>query len=73
MKKSKLKCKHCGNTEEFYTKERYKGICECYFRADGKETENGHLYETAEHSLRSKYVFCGECNSKVCKVEALEE
>lgn len=41
MKKSELVCKHCGNTEEFYTKERYKGTCHAYFRTDGKEAENG--------------------------------
>lgn len=73
MKKSELVCKHCGNTEEFYTKERYKGTCHAYFRTDGKEAENGDLYANASHSLTSKFIYCAECDSRVCKVEELEE
>jgi hypothetical protein len=65
MKKSELVCKHCGNTEEFYTKERYKGTCYAYFRTDGQEAENGDLY--------TNFIYCAECDSRVCKVEELEE
>lgn len=66
-----LICPHCGNDIEFYTKERYKGICNFYLRTDNKEADNGEMYSNAEHSLASKFVFCAECNKKVCRVEEL--
>ncbi|RHO23809.1 hypothetical protein [Amedibacterium intestinale] len=67
-----LVCPHCENDKEFYTKESYKGKCKVYFRSDGKETENGSMYEYAEHKLISKFVFCAECDRRVCKVEEIK-
>ena len=68
-----LKCPKCGNTTEFYSKERYKGECDVYFRTDGKDAENGDMYAYAEHSYRSKFIFCAECDAKVGKVDLLED
>ena len=65
----KLKCPKCGNETEFYTKERYSGTCDFYFRTDGKESENTDMYSNAEHKYRSKYIFCAECDSKVRKID----
>ena len=65
----KLKCTKCGNTTEFYKKERYKGTCDYRFRTDGEEAENGDMYDNAVHSLRSKYIFCAMCNAKVKAID----
>jgi len=66
-----LKCSECGNTEEFYTKERYKGTCNHYFRTDKEDAENSDMYAYAEHSYRSKFIFCAECNAKVGTIDIL--
>lgn len=68
-----LKCPKCGNENEFYTKDRYKGTCEVYFRADGELANNSEMYDYAEHSHRSKFVFCADCDARVCKVDELAE
>lgn len=73
LSKEKLVCSHCGNDKEFYTKESYKGKCKTYFRTDGKEAENGSMYEYAKHKLISKFIFCSKCDSRVCKVEEIED
>ena len=65
-------CPRCGNTLKFYTKERYKGECNYYFRTDGQVcSENSEMYDYAEHSYKSKFVFCSECHAKVCTVEEM--
>ena len=71
MKSKKIVCPKCGNALTFYTKEKYKGTCNFYFRTDGKEAENGCMYENATHKLTSQFVFCNECDSKVGKVIGL--
>lgn len=74
MKKSKLKCKHCGNTEEFYTKDIWQGPVACYFRTDGKESErNTDMHNSLHNIYFSKFIYCAECESRVCRVEDLEE
>ncbi len=70
---AELKCTKCGNTMSFYTKERYKGECDVFFNTDGSDAENGDMYAYAEHTYRSKFVFCAECNAKVGKVELVIE
>lgn len=66
-------CPKCGNDTEFYTKERYKGTCKVYFRYDGALTNNSEMYDYAEHSYRSKFVFCAECDARVSKIEEVAE
>lgn len=66
----RLKCHKCGNDKEFYVKERYKGRCSCYFRTDGGESDNDEMYQNADHSLVSKYIYCAECDAKVTKLTA---
>lgn len=68
-----LKCPKCGNETEFYTKERYKGTYEFYFGADGTPTNNTEMYDHADHSYRSKFVFCADCDARVCKIEDVAE
>lgn len=62
-------CEHCGNTMCFYTKESYKGTCNTYFRTDDYEPDNTCMYDNAENKLRSKFIYCADCDRKVCKVE----
>lgn len=69
----KLKCQKCGNNENFYVKEKYKGRCLYFFRTDGEESENGEMYQSACHSLASKFIYCTECDAKVKKLTSDEE
>ena len=64
-------CPKCGNNLTFYTKERYRGTCNYYFQTDGKEAYNSEMYDYAEHTPTSKFVFCADCDSKVGKIEEL--
>lgn len=68
---SGIKCPKCGNTLEFYAKERYKGTCNFYFRTDGKITWNGEMYDHAEHKYRSKYIFCSVCDARAGTVDMI--
>lgn len=61
-------CPYCKH-DEYYTKEYYKGYCNYYERFDGKQTDNTHLYDHAEHKKRSKYAFCARCHEKIAKYE----
>ena len=69
--KQKFICPKCGNELNFYTKERYSGTCNCYFRTDGKIPENGEMHAYANHKYTSKFVFCTDCDSKVGKISEL--
>ena len=70
MKKKDIICKHCGNWIKFYTKESYKGTCNRYLRTDDHEVaDNKFMYYDAEHKLRSKYIYCADCDREVCKIE----
>ena len=64
-----IRCKKCGNTKEFYMKEKYKGTCDFYFRTDKTKADNSEMYDYAQHSYRSKFIFCADCDSKVGKIE----
>lgn len=68
-----LQCPKCGNSEVFYTKERYKGTCNLYFRTDGEDADNTDLYANAEHSYISKFIYCAECNARVRKINEVRE
>jgi len=58
----RLKCCKCGNDKEFYVKESFSG-----------KSENGEMYQNADHSLVSKFIYCAECDAKVMKLAAGEE
>lgn len=68
---SKLICPKCGNDLTFYTKERYSGTCNFYFRTDDKEADNTDLYSNANHKYTHKFVFCAECDSRVGKIDKI--
>lgn len=69
----KLKCHKCGNEKEFYVKESYKGRCSCFFRTDGGESDNGEMYQYADHTLTSKFIYCADCDARVKKLTPDEE
>lgn len=69
MKKKDIICKNCGNNEEFYVKEQYKGVCYTYIRTDNEVPDNTEMYGNAMHKLKSKFIYCADCDRKVCKVE----
>ena len=69
MEKVNLVCEHCGNDKEFYTRERYSGTCNVFFRTDDKEADNTCMYDAAQHKLSSKYIYCAECDRKICLAE----
>lgn len=61
-------CPYCGG-EEYYIKQSYKGTCKYNIRFDGKEAENGDMYENTEYINTSKYAWCNECNKRLFKLE----
>lgn len=71
-KSNTLKCKHCGNNEYFYTKEKVYGDVNVIFNS-GRSYEdqglNAEMYEHIEHKLKSKFYFCYACDKKVSKIE----
>lgn len=69
----RLKCRKCGNEKEFYVKESFKGRCSFFFRTDGGKSDNGEMYQNADHSLVSKFIYCADCNARVKKLTPDEE
>ena len=74
----RLKCK-CGNEEAFYTKESFKGNCNCYYNANGEmicdswgKFDNSGMYDSAESKHTSRFIYCAECDKKVGKIEDFE-
>lgn len=65
----KLKCKKCGNDEDFYIIEKFFGVAELCVNGDGELTDyNSDAYEGAEYRLKSIYYYCCQCKSKVAKI-----
>lgn len=61
-------CPYCGS-EEYYIKQSFKGTCDYNIRFDGKETENGHMWDDAIYKNTSKYAWCRECGKRLFKLE----
>ncbi len=38
-------------------------------RFDGKEAENGSMYENSDWKNRSKYAWCAKCHKRLFKLE----
>ena len=65
----KLKCKKCGNEDDFYIKEKFSGVTELCVDADGELTDyNSDAYDDAGYKLKSVYYYCCNCRSKVAKI-----
>lgn len=60
-------CPYCGHNE-YYQKQRYKGICNFYLRYDGKDGENGEMWESATFENTSNYAWCGNCHKRLFKL-----
>lgn len=60
-------CPYCGS-EEYYIKQSYTGKCNYFLRFDGKEAENGEMWENSQFKNISKYAWCRECGKKGVKM-----
>lgn len=64
-----MKCKKCGNEENFFIKEKFSGVAELIVDSRGELTfDNAGAYDEANYRLKSVYYYCCECNSKVAKI-----
>lgn len=61
-------CPYCGG-ETYYIKQSYKGTCDYNLRFDGKDAENGSMWENANFKNISKYAWCSECNKRLFKID----
>lgn len=61
-------CPYCGS-EEYYIRQSFKGTCNYYIRFDGKETDNGSMYENSSYKNISKYAWCSKCGKRLFKLE----
>lgn len=61
-------CPYCGS-KEYYIKQSYSGKCNYYIRFDGKEAENGDMWEDSSFRNTSKYAWCSGCHKRLFKLE----
>lgn len=65
----KLKCKKCGNGEDFFIIEKFSGVAELRIDSEGELTDyNADAYDDADYRLKSIYYYCCDCRSKVEKI-----
>ena len=65
----KLKCKKCGNEENFFIIEKFSGVTELCVDSEGELTnDNVYAYDGADYKLKSVYYYCRKCRSKVGKI-----
>lgn len=65
----KLKCKKCGNEEDFFIIEKFSGVAELCVDSEGEPTDkNAGAYDSADYRLKSIYYYCCGCRSKVAKI-----
>ena len=58
------KCLYCGN-DEFYIRQSYYGTCEYNYRFDGKDAENGEMWQNATMKDLTKYAYCNNCHKRL--------
>lgn len=61
-------CPYCGS-EEYYIKQSYKGTCCYHLRFDGKEADNGDMWENSSFKDSSSYAWCSGCGKRLFKLE----
>ncbi|WP_277260785.1 hypothetical protein [Peptoniphilus lacrimalis] len=65
----KLKCKKCGNGENFFIIEKFSGTTELRVDSEGELTnDNADAYDSTDYKLKSVYYYCRNCRSKVEKI-----
>lgn len=65
------KCPHCGNDEQFYTKDYAFGSVRSVSRFDGEEADNSDMNDGIRYKM-GKHIYCGKCNKKIARVEDME-
>lgn len=68
----RLKCQCCGNEDNFYTKNSYKGTYNFHFNGSGEETDNSEMFSNADSRYTSKFIYCANCHCRVGKIEDFE-
>lgn len=61
-------CPYCGS-EQYYIKQSFKGTCCYHIRFDGKEAENGELWDNTSFKNTSKYAWCSDCNKRLFELD----
>lgn len=61
-------CPYCGS-EEYYIKQYAHGSINYNVRFDGKEADNGEMYDLLTIKNTSKYAWCNECGKRLFKLE----
>ena len=65
----KLKCKKCGNEENFFIIEKFFGVTELRVDSEGELTDgNSDAYDGAGYKFKSVYYYCCNCRSKVARI-----
>ena len=62
------KCPHCGNDQEFYSKDYAYGNVRSFSRFDGGEPDNSELHGNLRYKM-GKWLYCGECHKKIVEVQ----
>lgn len=57
-------CPYCGN-DEYYIHQRISGRTEFKARYDGKEADNGDIYDGLDYKDIGKFAYCTECRKRV--------
>lgn len=64
-------CKHCGQSEGFYTKQQVHGVAEiCYSNEGHVQDDNGRMHDHLYYS-GGKNAYCNACDRILGKSEEL--
>lgn len=64
-------CPHCGNDQEYFTKDYVQGTIRSFSRFDGGEADNYEMYDHLSHKM-GKSVYCAECKKKIANLKDME-
>lgn len=63
------KCPYCGH-DEFYYRQTISGTGRMYIRGDGRDADNGDMYENVGSTPIGKFVYCAQCEKRVFRFRA---
>lgn len=61
-------CPYCGH-DEYYVNYRYSGVGAYRHRFDGKEAENGDMYDCLKDTVVGKFAYCCNCNKRIFRIK----
>lgn len=72
VKKKYDKCPHCGGTH-YYTKTYVRGVVPYnYSFKTNMPGDNTDMYDYLNTERKSDYIYCLDCNKRICKREELD-